>query len=108
MFSHSPYKRKPAMKGTYIEEPIDEVKVSKYYNLDHIKNDLKLEIKELSQRKELKKSESTLNHVHGFMNSLVSESDFGQKLSKGTIEEQAQFLYYSTLLFYYEFNVKLK
>jgi hypothetical protein len=38
----------------------------------------------------------------------MHESERGKRLKSGDIDDQASFLYYSTLQFYYEFNVKLK
>ena len=50
----------------------------------------------------------TLRDVHGFLQSFVAVSNLGKELIHGTKYDQAAFLYYSTLQFYYEFNVKLK
>jgi len=38
----------------------------------------------------------------------MNKSKKGQILSRGDMNDQASFVYYATLQFYYEFNVKLK
>lgn len=68
------------------------------YCLDDLKADMKLEISELQKklvhRKERKK---TLKDLDGFTDSSMNVSARGKELQNGNRDDQAIFLYYSTL-----------
>ena len=66
-----------------IEDPL-----LKYYNKEHLKNDIELEIKGLKLRQELRHlKQLTLKEVHGFIKSPIHQSDFGKSLMNGTMHD---------------------
>jgi hypothetical protein len=70
---------------------------------------MNIEIEEIKIRlAERKQTRITLKDIYGFVKSFAADSAAGKKLMEGNKEQQAAFLYHSTLQFYYEFNVRLK
>ena len=84
------------------------------YQIYDFKQYLKKEKKIIENTQNLDKKAATaaegltLQDLEDFRNSYIYKSETGQELQNGNIDEQAKFLYYSTLLFYYKFNIKLK
>ena len=78
------------------------------YKVEQLRYDIKDSVKSINAHgNEEWAKRTTLKDVPGFINSTVFESEECRLLREGDKREQAQFLYYSTIQFYYEFSVKL-